>query len=81
MEIQVTQNGPGGQPTAELLSDRERCAFSSGNGLPVNPDLETLNNSRIIQTNWGKSYLFTQGTTACPFVGGCRCSASIFDFG
>jgi hypothetical protein len=62
VDIQVAQNGPAGEPAVDMT-------YRKGNGdaiflhqwVPVNPDLETLNGSRIIQTQWGKSYLLTEG--------------------
>ncbi len=62
-EIQTSQSGPGGEPTADLTyRTRNGAAIFIHQWVPVHPELETLSGSRIIQTKWGKSWLLTQGT-------------------
>jgi hypothetical protein len=62
-EIETGQNGPGGEPTADLTyRTKQGSAIFIHQWVPVHPELETLSGSRIIQTKWGKSWLLTQGT-------------------
>jgi hypothetical protein len=65
VEIKVDQNGPGGEPEALLAyRGKKDAAIFIEQWVPINPQLETLSGSRIIETKWGKSWLLTQGTDA-----------------
>ncbi len=64
VEIDVTQNGPSGEPMVQL-------AYRTQNGatvfirqwVPGNPAKEVLYGSIPIQTKWGKGWLLSQGTS------------------
>jgi hypothetical protein len=63
VEIETNQNGPGGEPTADLTyRTKTGATIFIHQWVPVHPELEILNGSRIIQTKWGKGWLLTQGT-------------------
>jgi hypothetical protein len=63
VEIQVNRSGSGGQPAVDMVyRGKNNASIFLHQWVPINPALETLNGSRIIQTNWGKSWLLTEGT-------------------
>jgi hypothetical protein len=63
VEIRVDQNGPAGEPAVDLTyRGKNDASVYLHQWVPFNPALETLSGSRIIETNWGKSWLLTQGT-------------------
>jgi hypothetical protein len=63
VEVTVNQNGPAGEPAVDLVYRSPKGAvLFMHQWVPVNPDLEVLNGSRIIETKWGKSWLLTEGT-------------------
>ncbi len=62
VDVKVDQTGPGGEPAVDMAyRTKDGGAVFLHQWVPVNPALETLNNSRIIETKWGKSWLLTQG--------------------
>lgn len=62
VEVMVNQNGPAGEPAVTLAYRSSKgAALFMYQWVPANPDMETLNGSRIIETKWGKSWLLTEG--------------------
>lgn len=78
--IKVNNNGPAGEPKVDLTyRNRNNSYVYIQEWLAVNPDMETLNGSRPIQTKWGKSWLLTQGKSLVALwvdVGPLRISLS-----
>jgi hypothetical protein len=84
VQIDVTQNGPAGEPAAEMVYRTSKGAsLFVAQWVPANSGLETLNGSRIIETKWGKSYLLTHSTEGLIAVwvdiGALRVSLSTAD--
>ena len=64
MEIDVSQNGPGGEAMVQLTyHTRNAKTLYIRELVPVNPEMETLANSRPIETKWGEGWLLRQGET------------------
>jgi hypothetical protein len=62
VEIQVDQNGPGGEPMVQLVYHTPQgAALFIRQWVPVNPEKEILAASRPVETKWGKGWLLTQG--------------------
>jgi hypothetical protein len=62
VEININQNGPGGEPLVLLTyhtSKNESLYIQEW--VPVNPEMETLSSSRPIETKWGKGWLLKEG--------------------
>jgi len=63
VDVSVNRTGPAGEPAADVVYRGKNNSFIFiHQWVPANPDLETLNGSRVIETKWGKSWLLTQGT-------------------
>ena len=62
MEIDVNQNGPGGEPMVLLTyHTRKNETLYIQEWVPVNPEMETLASSRPIETKWGQGWLLKEG--------------------
>lgn len=62
VQIKVDENGPSGEPMAQLSYRTNRGAsVYVREWVPVNPNMEILSGSRPIQTKWGKGWMLTQG--------------------
>lgn len=69
VDIKIDEAGPGGEPMAQLTYRTARGAgIFLRQWVPVHPDLETLANSRPIQTKWGKGSLLTQPNLVAAWV-------------
>jgi hypothetical protein len=63
VDVRVDQNGPAGEPAVDMVYRRGASdTVFIHQWVPVNPTMETLSGSRVIETKWGKSWLLTEGT-------------------
>jgi hypothetical protein len=63
VQVTVDGAGPGGESAASLIyHGKGDSTIFLNQWVPGNPEMETLNGSRIIETKWGKSWLLTEGT-------------------
>ena len=61
VDIVVDNNGPAGEPQVTMVyKNTKGAAIFLHQWVPANPELETLANSRPIETAWGKGWLLTQ---------------------
>jgi hypothetical protein len=64
VDIRVNNSGPASEPAVDMVyRTPQGASIFLRQWVPVNPDQETLNGSRLIETKWGKSYLLTEGIT------------------
>ena len=62
MQVDIQQNGPSGEPMAQLTyHTRSGATLFVRQWVPGDPEKEILANSRPIQTKWGKGFLLVQG--------------------
>lgn len=61
VQINLSQSGPGGEPMVQLAyrTSTQGILFIK-EWIPANPAMETLANSRPIQTKWGKGWMLTE---------------------
>lgn len=80
VEITVNPAGPAGEPAVDMTyRTKKGAALFFRQWVPANPDMETLVNSRPIETKWGKGWLLTQARTLVSLwvdVGPLRISVS-----
>jgi hypothetical protein len=61
VEIKVSQRASSGEPSVELVyRHRTGARIIINQWVPSNPELQTLQGSRPIETKWGKGWLLTQ---------------------
>lgn len=61
VQIDVNQTGPSSEPQVQLIyRTNTQATLFIKEWLPGNPTLETLANSRPIQTKWGKGWMLTE---------------------
>jgi len=64
VEITVNPVGPAGEPAVDMTYHTKKgVVLFLRQWVPANPDMETLVNSRPIETKWGKGWLLTQANS------------------